>query len=106
MKTKYSFSHLLSCAAIVLVLASSTGQCEESDSPAKAPQKVDLDILRTLPVWHHGRVMPLDTLAKVTGETISGSGPSVKIQLEGYYTDEDSASEQFQPALEMIPGGE
>ncbi|MCA9266982.1 MAG: hypothetical protein KDA41_00850, partial [Planctomycetales bacterium] len=72
---------------------------------ASAKDFNDADI-RSIPVYHHGRVMPWDTLAKVAAETISEGGSYVKLQLEGYYTPDQLADDaRLKPALEMFPEG-
>jgi ABC-type transport system involved in cytochrome c biogenesis permease subunit len=77
-----------------------------AEAPAAAPAlDVDVTTAREIPVYHYGRVMPLDSLAKVSLETICGSS-SVKLGLEGYYTPEQLASDaSLKPALEMFPDG-
>ena len=99
-----SFS-LLFVSAVMSLVAAGVGKAAEEEAHQQV-QEVDVDLLREIPVWHHGRVMPLDTLAKVAGETICGTGSKVKIQLGGYYTDKELKSPSMQGALEMFPGGE
>jgi ABC-type transport system involved in cytochrome c biogenesis permease subunit len=83
------------------------GNCIVASAAEEAQHvaKVDTAPLGKVPVFHHGRVMPLDTLAKVALETISGGGTSVKLGLDGYYTPEELKSSALAPALEIFPAG-
>lgn len=76
----------------------------DAESPAKLA-KLDTAPLGEVPVFHHGRVMPLDTLAKVAVETVSNGGTSVKLGLDGYYTEKELQSSALAPAVEMFPDG-
>lgn len=70
------------------------------------PQEVDLARLRTVASFHHGRVMPLDTLAKVAVESVCDGGTSVKLGLQGYYEPAELKSSRLAPALKIFPAGE
>ncbi len=108
---KISFRHafaLMLCICFTLpTLADDSSETEEPALSDVTPVgKADLQPWREIPAYHHGRVMPLDTLAKVVGETVCNNGSGVKISMEGYYTQEElKTNEELWPALEMFPRG-
>ena len=95
---------VVTALAVGLAIGASSARAD-SNKPAD-DLNADLSVWRTVPVFHSGRVMPMDTLAKVAAETICGAGTRVKLQLAGYYTPEQLKDEQLQPALELFPAGE
>jgi ABC-type transport system involved in cytochrome c biogenesis permease subunit len=91
--------------AFVAVALPLTG-CGAKPSNDAPSVKVDVSTAREIPVFHHGRVMPLDSLAKVALDTVCGSSV-VKLGLAGYYTPEQLEKDAaLKPALEMFPQGE
>ncbi|MFI4876075.1 MAG: cytochrome c biogenesis protein [Blastopirellula sp. JB062] len=74
---------------------------------ASAAEKFDATVWRQLPVYHNGRVKPLDTFANlVVKEITSHDKTSVKLNLNDYYAPEELAKPEYRDALSILPEGE
>ncbi|TWT31768.1 cytochrome c biogenesis protein [Blastopirellula retiformator] len=94
-----SLRPLFAFAALLLLAACS--------SPAGAAEKFDATVWRELPVYHNGRVKPLDTLANLVVEEItSHDKTSVKLNLVDFYSAEELAKPEMADALSILPAGE
>lgn len=74
---------------------------------AGAAEKFDSTIWRELPVYHNGRVKPLDTFANLVVEEItSHDKTSVKLNLNDYYVADELSKPEYADAMSLIPEGE
>ena len=65
------------------------------------------DIWREIPVYHHGRVKPMDGYARQVVQKITEFNKSKpKFNLTDYYTEEELKKPEFKDALEIFPDGE
>ncbi|UUO08434.1 cytochrome c biogenesis protein CcsA [Blastopirellula sp. J2-11] len=75
--------------------------------PAGAGEKFDSAVWKQLPVYHNGRVKPLDTFANlVVKEITSHDKTSVKVNLVDYYAPDELAKSEYSDALSILPDGE
>ena len=92
------FAVAINTVAINTVVASKQAAPQAEPTP--------LDTFKTLPVFHHGRILPMDTLAKVTMEKVCNGGTRVKLGLENYYTPEEIETlSELKSAQEIFPAG-
>lgn len=81
-----------------VLIASGSGRADEAFPD---------DIWREIPVYHHGRVKPIDGYARQVVQKITDFNKSKpKFNLVDYYTEEELQKPEFKDALEIFPGGE
>ncbi|MFN3152123.1 cytochrome c biogenesis protein [Bremerella sp.] len=74
---------------------------------AMADEAFPDDIWREIPVYHHGRVKPMDGYARQVVQKITEYNKSKpKFNLTDYYTEEELQKPEFKDALEIFPNGE
>ncbi|MCC9604951.1 cytochrome c biogenesis protein CcsA [Blastopirellula sp. JC732] len=75
-------------------------------APVVAAEKFDATIWKELPVYHNGRVKPLDTLANLVVEEItSHDKTSVKLNLNDYYVMDELIKSDYSGAMSILPEG-
>ncbi len=72
----------------------------------KADESFPDDVWREVPVYHHGRVKPMDGYARQVVQKITEFNKSKpKFNLTDYYTEEELQKPEFAGALEIFPEG-
>ena len=76
-------------------------------------EEIDLTAWREIPVFHHGRTMPMDTFSRLAVEIICETNKGklvtkgkVELGLKGYYTEKELADSRYQAALQLFPKGD
>lgn len=88
-----------------LFMASLAGAADERKLPAAATVELDWKTLNRVPVYHGGRIMPWQTLARTVSEQVTGrETPRVLLESELLHKEYDSA--EMAPARALIYGGE
>lgn len=88
---------------VALVLLALTGPGPAS--AAQPPAQLDLTTLKEIPVFHHGRPMPLDSFARTAVELICNRA-NPTLDLKANVTAERYNSTEFAEARRLFPEGE
>ncbi len=73
-------------------------------APVWSAEKIDLSAWREMPVYDHGRIKPLDTLAAEVMDAICNrGGSSITFTLEGYIPSESLDEERYAGARRLFP---
>lgn len=99
-RTRFAVLAVLGMVAACLTLGSTP-----SLSAAEPNAKRDWTVLRYVPVFHNGRLMPLDTFARSAAEFVTDR-QKPKLKLKEAVPSQDLTSKQYAEALLIFPNGD